>query len=242
MTLRTAFQPFQTLQTLQTLQPFQTLHPLQTATSSASGYTRMAPPIDFFRKPGLFVILNQHCDALIQYIDTNIYAKLFLVFCLLWWFKSRQLANADEQDEDEDDQEEVIESEVIPPGELLRFETTDVKYDQAVNILAYLYSKGLSVNNVEFPICSNAIDNTVVKIKFSSFVLKARKYRENPTESMSVLINKKPTIDQLMEAYAFYSNKTYRVEGADEEDEEDDNEDEEVDNEEEEEEGETTAL
>jgi hypothetical protein len=112
--------------------------------------------------------------------------------------------------EEEIEVEEQIEDE---PEELLRFETNDIKYDQAANILAFIYSCGLSMPDVEFPLESWSLQNKRIKIKERSFMLKVKKYRDDPSENMGILIRKKPSIGQLMEAYRYYSAAEERLSG-----------------------------
>ena len=71
--------------------------------------------------------------------------------------------------------------------------------------MAFIYSYGLTMPGIEFPLDSWSIKNKRVKIKESSFMLKVKKYREDPSENMRILIRMKPSIGQLMEAYRYYS-------------------------------------
>ena len=90
--------------------------------------------------------------------------------------------------------------------DLLRFYNTDTKFDQAANILAYIYSCGLTLPGLTFPLESWSIQNKRIKIKEVSFMRKVKKYQEAPSENMRMLILSKPTLRQLMEAYTYYSN------------------------------------
>jgi hypothetical protein len=112
----------------------------------------------------------------------------------------------EDEEEEKEDEEESEEEEDIP----LRFNTSDIKYDQAANIAAYIYSRGLAIPNMVFPIKSYNINNKLIALKETSFMLKAKKYKDAPSESMQALIDKKPSIDELMEAYNYYRNLDYR--------------------------------
>jgi hypothetical protein len=106
-----------------------------------------------------------------------------------------------------DDTPSVDDEEIsVEPEELLRFHNNDTKFDQAANILAYIYSCGLTLPGVSFPLASWSIQNKRIKIKEVSFMRKVKKYREAPSENMRMLILRKPTLRQLMEAYTYYSN------------------------------------
>jgi len=111
----------------------------------------------------------------------------------------------------EEEEIEIEDEEIEEEEELLRFETNDIKYDQAANILAFIYSCGLTMPDVEFPLESWSLQNKRIKIKESSFMLKVKKYREDPSENMRILIRMKPSIGQLMEAYRYYSAAEERL-------------------------------
>jgi len=133
----------------------------------------------------------------------------------------KQVEEIVRDDQEEEDQAEESEETDQAEDDVLRFETDDVKYDQAANILAYIYSRGLVLPGITFPLKSRSINDKFVKIKYNSFLKKVKKYKNNPTPSMQELIDQKATLDQLMEAYQYYSGITLSL---DLEDDMDDNE------------------
>ena len=122
---------------------------------------------------------------------------------------SNDVKNEESSNDDKDEEE----SNDVKDEELLRFDTNDVKYDQAANILAFIYSCGLTMPDVEFPIKSWSITNKRINIKESSFMLKVKKYRQEPSENMKTLIRMRPSIRQLVEAYTYYSEAEERLSG-----------------------------
>ena len=176
------------------------------------------------RRPCMMTVVAKHVDLFLEFANQNTWFKcLLLLFAYMLWqvqFNAQNndevQENEEEVEEDESEEESASENDSEEEGaeestseiDLLRFDTTDVKYDQAANILAYLYSKGLTLVDVEFPIHSRTNTDKIVQIKYSSFLQKVKKYRKNPSESMRLLINRKPSIDQLVEAYTYYAGLT----------------------------------
>jgi len=182
-------------------------------------FCEVLPPL--FRQPTFLDILNAFSKLDDAYI-VRMYALIFLILYLSYLLSDKTVGyefdgepepeeDEPEEDEPEEDESEEDESEEDEPEELLRFETDDIKYDQAANILAFIYSCGLTMPDVKFPIKSWSIKNKRISIKESSFMLKVKKYREDPSENMKSLIRMRPSITQLMEAYAYYSEAEERL-------------------------------
>ena len=182
-------------------------------------FCEVLPPL--FRQPTLLDILKAFSRLDDAYI-VRMYALIFLILYLSYLLSDKTVGyefDGDDEpeseesttEEDEEPEESTTTEEDDEPEELLRFETDDIKYDQAANILAFIYSCGLTMPDVKFPIKSWAIKNKRISIKESSFIRKVKKYREDPSENMKSLIRMRPSITQLMEAYAYYSEAKERL-------------------------------
>jgi hypothetical protein len=181
-------------------------------------FCEVLPPL--FRQPTLLDILKAFSRLDDAYI-VRMYALIFLILYLSYLLSDKTVGYEFDGDDEPEPEESTTEEDEEPeestteedeePEELLRFETEDIKYDQAANILAFIYSCGLTMPDVKFPIKSWSIKNKRISIKESSFILKVKKYREDPSENMKSLIRMRPSITQLMEAYAYYSEAEGRL-------------------------------
>ena len=154
--------------------------------------------------------------TIIDYIEefdetTFVRACLFMILIMYLSYLVSDKTVEDEVQSNESDEVLSNESDETPASaeleeDLLRFYNTDTKFDQAANILAYIYSCGLTLPGLTFPLESWSIQNKRIKIKEVSFMRKVKKYQEAPSENMRMLILSKPTLRQLMEAYTYYSN------------------------------------
>ena len=154
-------------------------------------FCEVLPPL--FRQPTLLDILKAFSRLDDAYI-VRMYALIFLILYLSYLLSDKTVGYEFDGDDEPESEESTTEED-----------------DEAANILAFIYSCGLTMPDVKFPIKSWSIKNKRISIKESSFILKVKKYREDPSENMKSLIRMRPSITQLMEAYAYYSEAEGRL-------------------------------